>query len=186
MRMPSSSDCPYLDAIVQRTDSEGNPIEAALKPVFSDPLLAGVWMLADKGGKKYYLLEDPAAKLNSLAIGHEVRFRICCRFRSFQEAEVAPRHRHRCRPGRGSATRDGEGVGVRFWRRQTMNSWEPSFCRMVQTVLNDKDTDPLLKHFLLRKIVAVGCQGSLCFQNGFAGFAAVLKDSKVPRLGQLG
>ena len=51
---------------------------------------------------------------------------------------------------------------------------------MIETVLNDHDTDPLLKHFLLRKIVAVGCQGSLCLQNGFAAYVELLKNSKVP------
>ena len=51
---------------------------------------------------------------------------------------------------------------------------------MIETVLNDHDTDPLLKHFLLRKIVAVGCQGSLCLQKGFGGYVKLLKDSKVP------
>ena len=29
---------PYLEAVMRRIDGEGNPIEAALKPVFTDPL----------------------------------------------------------------------------------------------------------------------------------------------------
>ena len=68
----------------------------------------------------------------------------------------------------------------------TDESWEPSFCRMIETVLKDHDSDPLLRHFLLRKIVAVGCKGSLCLQKGFGGYVELLKNSKVPADGQLG
>ena len=171
---------PYLDAIVQRTDSEGNPIEAALKPVFSDPLLAGVWMLADKGGKRYYLLEDPAAKLNSLATATRFGFEYVVGFDLSKKRTSLPVTD--IDAGRVVAPqRETAKALVAILEATNDDSWEPSFCRMVQTVLNDKETEPLLKHFLLRKIVAVGCQGSLCFQNGFAGFAGALKDSKVPR-----
>ena len=68
----------------------------------------------------------------------------------------------------------------------TDEPWESSFCRMIETVLNDQDTDPLLKHFLLRKIVAVGCQGSLCLQKGFGGYAERPEELEGSGLGQLG
>ena len=51
---------------------------------------------------------------------------------------------------------------------------------MVQKVLNDKDTDPLLRHFLLREDRDVGGQGSLCLRKGFAGYAETLKNSQIP------
>ena len=47
---------------------------------------------------------------------------------------------------------------------------ESSFCRMIETVLNDHDTRPAAEALLLRKIVAVGCEGSLCLQKGFEGY----------------
>ncbi|MEI8375816.1 MAG: hypothetical protein WCJ35_23585 [Planctomycetota bacterium] len=50
---------PYLDAVVQRSDGEGNPIEAVLRPSFTHPMVAGAWMLADTAGQKYYLLVNP-------------------------------------------------------------------------------------------------------------------------------
>jgi hypothetical protein len=173
---------PYLESIARRIDGEGNPIEAALKPVFADPLVAGAWMLTDTAGQRYYLLEDPQAKLGSLSelkadrvYGFEyvVGFDLSKKRKSLRGndftggAAIAPQRRtsRDLTTTLGSTTDDG---------------WEPSFCRMIETVVSDKNTDPLLKHFLLRKVVAVGCQGSLCLQKGFGRFAETLKDSKVP------
>jgi hypothetical protein len=50
---------------------------------------------------------------------------------------------------------------------------------MVDTVLKDTESDPLLRHFLLRKILDVGCQGSLSMQKGFRDCRELLKNSTV-------
>ena len=174
---------PYLEAIVRRTDAEGNSIEAALKPVFTDPLLAGVWMLADTEGRRYYMLEDPATKLGSLAAlkpgrtyGFEyvIGFDLSKRRTSLRGDDIkADRPLAPQRTTARTLAAILEGISD--------SSWERSFCQMIETVVNDKETDPLLKHFLLRKIVDVGGQGSLCLRRGFEGYAdLLLKHSKVP------
>ena len=172
---------PYLEAIVRRIDAEGNPIEAALKPVFTDPLVTNIWMLSSTAGQKYYLLEDSANRLgpfNALTpegtygfdyvAGFDLtRTRKSLRGKEIASLTAAPQ----CATARALAT-TLEGT--------TDESWEPSFCRMIETVVNDKDSDALLRHFLLRKILAVGCQGSLCLQKAFSGSMDVLDNSKVP------
>lgn len=174
---------PHMDAILRRIDGEGNPIEAALKPVFTDPLVAGVWMLTDTTGQKYYLLEDPAAKfgsLNALQPGRIYGFQYVTGFdlakkpKSLRGDDI--------QPGRVIAPqRETAKALAGILERTTDDAWELSFCRMVDTVLHDHDTDPLLRHFLLRKILDVGCKGSLCLQNGFSRYLDFLKNSKIPR-----
>jgi hypothetical protein len=51
---------------------------------------------------------------------------------------------------------------------------------MIEAIVSDKETDPLLKIFLLRKVLTVGCQGSVCLQRGFGRHLELLKDSKIP------
>ena len=46
-----------------RTDGDGNPIEAPLKRLFADPLVAGAWMVEDAAGHRYYVLDDLAAEI---------------------------------------------------------------------------------------------------------------------------
>ncbi len=173
---------PYLDAIVHRIDGEGNPIEAALKPVFTDPLVAGVWMLTDTAGQKYYLLEDPATKfgpLGALQPGRTYGFEYVAGF-DLSKKQKSLRGND-IKAGRAVAPQRATAKALAaILEGTTDEQWELSFCRMIETVLNDHDTDPLLKHFLLRKIVAVGCQGSLCLQKGFGGYVELLKNSKVP------
>ncbi len=173
---------PYLDAIAERIDGEGNPIEAALKPLFTDPFLARIWMLTDTAGQRYYLLDDPASKfgpLNALQPGGAYGFEYVVDFNLSKKRKSL----------RGSAVDSRRAVASQRTTAKTLaailegmtdESWELSFCRMIETVLNDHDTDPLLKYILMRKIVAVGCQGSLCLHSGFARYVEVFKDSKVP------
>ncbi|MEI8376597.1 MAG: hypothetical protein WCJ35_27585, partial [Planctomycetota bacterium] len=60
------------------------------------------------------------------------------------------------------------------------NSWETCFCNMMDAILTDKETDPLLKIFLLKKVLAVGCKGSVCLQKGFSRYTEVLGGSDIP------
>ena len=56
----------YLKCIAARRDADGNAIEAALKPLFVDPLIAEAWMLQDTAGRRYYMKHDPTAKWGGL------------------------------------------------------------------------------------------------------------------------
>jgi DNA-binding FrmR family transcriptional regulator len=173
---------PYLESIAHRIDGEGNPIEGALKPVFSDPLLAGVWMLKDAAGQRFYLLEDPAAKFGPLSdlkpdrtygFQYVTGFNLTKKGKSLRGSQIMGDQA--VAPQRATAT-----ALMGILEATTDESWEPSFCRMIDTVLNDKESDPLLKRFLLRKIVTIGCEGSLCLQNGFGGHVDLLKKSAIP------
>ena len=172
----------YLPAVAQRIDGEGNPIEATLNPLFTDPFLARIWMLADTAGRRYYLLGDPASKfgpLDALQPGGTYGFEYVVGFDLSKKRKSL----------RGSAIDASRAVAPQRTTAKALagildattdESWELSFCRMIETVLNDHETDPLLKHLFLRKIIAVGCQGSLCLQRRFGRYAEVFKDSKVP------
>jgi hypothetical protein len=173
---------PYLAAIAQRTDSEGNPIEAALKPIFTDPLVTGVWMLKDTAGKRYYFHEDLTAKLG---LSGSSRPEGAYGFEYLTGLDLHKRHgvvrgsdietTFALAPQRATARALAAALGdIRDDR------WDASFCGMIDTVLDDHQTDPLLKHIFLRKIVAVGCQGSLCLQRALGDSFELLKNSKVP------
>ena len=58
---------PYLEVIAARNHENGDPIEAPLKPRFADPLIAGTWVLKYTAEQRYYLLEDPAPKLEGIS-----------------------------------------------------------------------------------------------------------------------
>ena len=145
-------------------------------------------MLTDTAGQKYYLLEDPAAKFGSLSAlqpsrtyGFEyvVGFDLSKKRKSLRGNDINASRA--VAPQRATAR-----ALAAILEGTTDESWESSFCRMIETVLNDHDSDPLLKHFLLRKIVAVGCQGSLCLQKGFGGYAGRFEELEGSALGQLG
>jgi len=171
---------PYLEAVAHRTDSEGNAIEVALKPIFTDPLVAGVWMLKDKERTRYYMLEDPAAKFGDMkflpptkAIGikYVVAFDLTLKTKALRGSEIRS-----CDEAPQRKTGKALAAILDGVRDET---WEPSFCRMAETVLKDAETDPLLKHLLLRKILETGCQGSLCMEKGFHDCRELLKNSTV-------
>jgi hypothetical protein len=172
---------PYLEAIVHRTDGEGNPIEAGLKPIFTDPLVAGAWMLKDSSGQKYYLLEDPATKFGPLmalkadrgyGFQYVIGFDLSKRQKTLRGNEI--KADEAIAPQRATAR-----ALTAILEATTDETWEPSFCRMIDTVLRDGETDPLLKRFLLRKILDVGCQGSLCQQKGFGRYLEILNNSTI-------
>ncbi len=173
---------PFLDAVVQRSDGDGNPIEWSLKEVFNDLIAAGTWMLTDTAGHKYYLLEDPAAKFTPLKADRSYGFEY------FTGADLTKQHKGQ-KSLFGSDIKPGGFVAPQQVTVKALlailegvndDQWEPSFCSMIETVMNDHQTDPLLRHFLLRKILDVGCKGSLWFQKAFGRYKELLDATKVP------
>ena len=175
----------YLDAIAQRVDSEG-PIETRLKSILTGPLMEDVWMLAASDGRRYYLPQDPAElfkrPVNDLQPGTPYGF-------DYYDLWSNPdSKKHTSLPGSDINPSTGKPAPqcatgktvVAILEKVAEKGWEKSFCEMMETVRNDKDGDPLLRRFLLRRILAVGSQGSRCLQNGYRGVHKVLNDSQVP------
>ena len=58
------------------------------------------------------------------------------------------------------------------------DNWESSFYKMAEAILADTETDPILKLFLLRETLDIGCQGSLFLKKAFAQHLEALKNSQ--------
>jgi hypothetical protein len=168
----------YLNAIVRRTDSEGNPIEAPLKSLFADPLVAGAWMLTATGDRRYYLLEDPVAKFGPLkpetsyAVKYVTTFDLSTKAKSFRGADVT-------RLGTSPQRKIARQVNLAL-EELTDETWEASFCKILQAITSDTKTDPLLRLVLLKRTLAIACQGSQCLQKAFGQHLSALKASTIP------
>ena len=156
---------PYLEALGRRLEPEG-PIQK-LRQLFADPLVARVWMIEVKDGRRYYLLNEPAQinfdyipgfDINKLAKGHAM------------SAEVIYS---------GPAPQVALAKGLKgTLANMNADNWEASICTIVQAICADqskKAMDPLLKATLLHKTLELGCQGSPSLQRGFGPHLEVLR-----------
>ena len=50
---------PFLEAIKRRLDGDQQPIQGSLRKLFSDPLVASIWMVQLQGGDRYYTQANP-------------------------------------------------------------------------------------------------------------------------------
>jgi hypothetical protein len=168
----------FMEAVARRVDRNGSPIEAPLKPLFADPLVVGDWMLRLTDGQRYYLLQNPAQKLAGVGKNASVNFEYVVGFdltakkRTFRVGDIDS---NKTAPQKAIA----EKV-TPILESLSDDNWESSFCKMAEAILADTETDPILKLFLLRKALTIGCQGSLCLEKAFSRHMEVLKHSKVP------
>jgi hypothetical protein len=170
----------HLEAIARRTNSEGEPIEKVIGLLLADPLVASAWMIQDKNtGLRYYLLEDPERMLGKPGTGgmssfeYIVAFDLTKRRKTFNRTEFVAN----CVPAPQRALARTVG-GV--LESLTDENWESSFFKMVEAIRGDAETDSLLRFVLLQKVLAVGCQGSISFQEACGSHLASLKQAKIP------
>jgi hypothetical protein len=160
---------PYLEALGRRLEA-GRPIHARLRQLFTDPLVAKVWMIEEKNGRRYYLANDPAVSPEQIgSFKHIVSF-------DFKE-----------RGGpvtRGDVTYSGPApqVGIAKAVNATLakmnaENWEASICTIVSAIYTDgpeQALEPLLKATLLYKTLELGCQGSPSLQRAYGPHLEVL------------
>jgi hypothetical protein len=159
---------PYLEALGRRLEA-GGPIQAGLRALFADPLMAQVWMVETKDGRRYYLRNQPPAAGAIRRVKYVAGF-------DFKEIGVpmtddviysgpAPQVALAGAVNGTLANMDGE-------------NWESSISSIVQAIYDYKSEralDPILKATLLRKTLELGCQGSSSLERAFGPHLEALK-----------
>jgi hypothetical protein len=176
----------YLKAVAARLDPDGNPIESPLKRFFADPLVAGTWMVEDKAGHRYYVLQDLGPKLEEVrAVSPSAKCVVeYVKGFDFSKAKTKPLSASEltCRsaPQRAIA----ESVTPILDGLKDAD-WEPAFYNIVHAISSDEKTDPLLKLVLLKQALAVGSKGSRCFQDATKPTLEALQDAGILKVNWL-
>jgi vacuolar-type H+-ATPase subunit I/STV1 len=173
-------------AVAARVDSSGKPIEAKLTAILKNQVVSDVWYVEDKGGRRWYLPEDPkldladakraspslrkgfqhlvnfdltARKVKSLALASEI-----AAVGRAPQVELAATLKKRLENGRP----DGP-----------QQDWERGFCRIVQDIDADTHTDAVLRAYLLGETLALGAKGSAFLTKGFGPLVQKLNEANV-------
>jgi hypothetical protein len=161
---------PYLKAIARRQEG-GERIEAALRKLLTEPLLASAWMIELQSGERYYTtaepdLEKPVSYVAGLdgdtrdkRFTEDERKHIKYRGRAPQAAVV----------GKLATIADELSDG----------NWVESFGKMLAVLQADQEMDPILKTNLLEQVLETGTRGSHCMEKAYAAHLKWLKAAKI-------
>jgi hypothetical protein len=148
---------PILKAIAARLDDEKQPLQASLGRLRRDTLISNVWMLGLTDGKRYYLEDEPdldeednlgravIEHLNGLDFSTK---RTSVPVKDVVYNDVAPQSKVM-------------NQIVQEVERLKPEEWESRFLNAVQGVRKDKYLDPIIEYLLLKRVLAIACQGSL-------------------------
>ena len=168
---------PCLDAISHRSQGEGKGIES-LKPVLEREVVSNVSMLTDARGRRYYLQNPPQwfhkgdlESETTYGFDYAVDFEPSQKHTRIQGGDIKDR-------GEAPQQKTAKALGEEIDRISDTN-WDASFCRMIDIVLRDKESEPLLMHYFLHAILEAGCDGSPCFDKGFRGMREIVNASGI-------
>ena len=165
---------PYLEAILRRTDDSGGKLHGPLNELFTDPLVAGLWMVETVDDKenvtRYYLVTPPpqaSESQKSIQVAYILDFS-----RTANHKKTIPVK---------SITYSGQAPQS-IVAKATMDElaklneelWESAFAKVIGTINSDKRLEPILKVLFLQKVLDVACQGSESLRAAFAQFKDVL------------
>ncbi|MGA2067053.1 MAG: hypothetical protein ABSG86_18890 [Thermoguttaceae bacterium] len=176
----------YLKAVAGRVDGDGNPIESPLKRLFADPLVAGAWLVEDKAGHRYYVLQDLGPKLEDVrAVSPSANYAVeyvkgfdfsTKKARSISVSELTCREA----PQRKIAVK-----AALILKDLKDADWESPFCKIVDAISSDEKTDPLLRLALLKQTLELGSKGSPCFEDAAKPYLTALQDAGIPNVNWL-
>jgi len=165
---------PHLEAIARRTDEGGTKLYAELNELFTDPLIAGLWMVEvaseNQPISRYYLVKAPPAlkgKQSSVTIKYIDDYSRETRgSRTVREKEIT----YRDRSPQSIVAKDAldELANLKD------ESWEPVFFRIISMIQSNERLDSILKTILLQKVLEVACQGSESLKASFSRFQETL------------
>ena len=160
---------PYLKAIAVR-DNEGERLEASLKKLFSDPLVANVWVVETEDGRRYYATAKPQVDRS---------FRYAIDFAGGTMAKLLrPTDAEKAKVHRAPQVTVAQQVQPILDALDDKN-WEDSFCRMIAVIQADRDMDPILRMNLLQRVLTVGGRGSYCLEKAFGRHLEWFKEAKI-------
>jgi hypothetical protein len=160
---------PMLKAISKRAE-DGVQIELPLKRMFTDPLVADVWMVEKQDGTRYYMKSEPDLK-QSGGIQYIITFDGNTKgaFVRAEDVKFA-----------GRAPQVAVAAKVRpILASLNGTNWEKSFGSMVAAIAADREIDPFLKFNLLQQVLETGAKGSYCFATAFARQLDWIKEARI-------
>ncbi len=165
----------YLAAISKRYETD-QPLYESVDKLFKDPVVADVWMVELKNGRRYYSRIAPT--LNSTGIvqfKYVTGFDLAEKSRGIKDVEVA----RRVESTQNSLAKQVTPVLAQL----NGENWDASFNQLVDILLqqdsSDLKIDPLLKLMLLQQTLDIATKGSYCLECAYRQQLKMLKDSKV-------
>ena len=162
---------PYLSAIGQRSEN-GQRLELKLARLFADPLVADLWLVAHKDGRRFYGRSEPKLEADRLnGFKYVVQF-------DFTEKGIGLRTGDVTETGLAPQSKIAKDLS-QMVSQVTDKTWDRTFFTMLDKIHNEPGMDPILRLNLLQQTHEIGRQGSLVFEKTFDDYAAVLKGSRV-------
>ncbi len=165
---------PQLESIIRRQDESGVKLYAPLNELFSDPLIASLWMVEAVDEKErpftYYLiapLPESLANQSSVQVAHIADFsrnaseKLRVPLKSIKYTGSAPQSVI-ARTAMDELARINEQL------------WEQTFIKIIRAINANERLDPILKVMLLQKVLDVACPGSESLKSAFTKFREVL------------
>jgi hypothetical protein len=170
---------PHLEAILQRVDEGGTKLHAPLNELFTDPLVARLWMVRivdDKGNSaRYYLIAPPPQPLEGLT---SIQLAYISDF-----SRNANTHKRVTLDSIKYSGQAPQSIVAKFAMDELAklgdNSWEQGFASIAKAIIGNDQLDPILKVIFLQKVLDVACQGSHCLQSAFAHYREILGSSGI-------
>jgi hypothetical protein len=178
--------CLCLEAIAQRSGSEGGSPVKALKEMLNDPLIFGLQMVATTDGRRYYTQKEVPSGLAAVKvhITSLIDFAQGTRDVAIDRDALIP-----LSPTKLSAPAPQSvfaEIALRKLNRleAAPHEWESVFFSLANQLAPGKQLpgkehaaiDPVLQVLLLRRVLESGCQGSYPLQIAYAKHLATLKE----------
>jgi hypothetical protein len=159
---------PYVKAVAQR-NSGGERIEAPLRKLLADPLVADAWMVeivtagepSDRGRRRYYCRQRPPVAADSPVM---TQFKYVSSFEGKEKTGHLREGEKVQSVGRAPQVQVAERIQAILTTLDDAN-WEGSFCQMVAVLRADRAIDPVLKANLLQQVLDSGVRGSHCLEK---------------------
>jgi len=174
----------HLEAIVRRGGADGAKLYAPLNELFTDPMIATLWMVETKDEKgtvaRYYLVTPPpeiGGNQASVQISFIDDF---ARVANKQERVRVSEIQFSGQAPQSAIARQAMDALARI----NSDLWESVFAKILLSIATDKQLDPILKVTLLQRVLEVACDGSESMRKAFAQYREVLNsvpiDPSVP------
>jgi hypothetical protein len=152
---------PYLEAILGRD----NMSLLELKQILcTNNLVSNLWVVEDENQDRYYCLEKPTIEDTRIRFKYLVDSQNTVKPKSFLS------NANKFRTYRAPQSESAEFF-LKLFKDLNSSNWEKSFYQLathIRTQLTqDPGLDPVLGLDQLRRILQLGCDGSLAFKSGF-------------------
>jgi hypothetical protein len=164
---------PHLEAILRREGTDGK-LHAPLNELFTDPMIATLWMVEAVDGKgeesRYYMVSPPPeiegnqasvqiAYINDFArvASKQIRLRLVdIKFSGQAPQSIVAKQ------ALDELAKINSGL------------WESVFAKIIGMIASDSKLDPILKVILLQRVLEVACEGSESLRSAFATYRELL------------